>query len=635
MIFYVAVIVMTGLLPVLPTVGALLLVAVMLLITGGLAASLCQCRPPGWLVWSVAGFLVAAGWGHWQLHHRIVDIDHKTDWQLRGTVTGLPEHQEGRLRFNFVPDAPAEKATLSASITSPDQMALHKLRRLRLSWYRPDQPLKPGMRLALTVRLAAPSGMSNPGGFDYPRWLLSRGIDATGYVRRLEVLGEKNCCFIDRARWQLNEWLVSRSDDPTVVATLQALLLGVKSGLDEQQWQILRHTGTVHLVVISGLHISFAALLGGWLGRRGSMLVRPTRQDHRPAMVWGALGLAFIYMLLSGSGLSAQRAMLMLAVFLLGWLWLHAFSHWRRWWLALAVVLSVSPLSFYEPGLWLSFTAVAILLAVGAVAQRGGNWWRSQLAIMLTMFPLLVAWFGGSSLLAPLINLIAIPFTGLLLLFALLALLLSGLFQLDILLPLLSGLIERCWWVLAQVAELPLAYMQITTPPLWAVVLAMSGAGLLLLPSGFSGRILAPVLWLPLLFGAQSLQSKPPFEAWLFDVGQGLALYSRSEGSTGESYHLIYDTGARYRSGSSAFQYAMQPALQRWQLDKVDLLILSHGDNDHAGGRAQLLAQWPVSERLTGSRRLVKQEGYTACRAGQQWQWGQTRLQMLAGSQGW
>jgi len=610
MIYYVAGIVVAGLFPFLPSNQQLLIVVPVLLL------AIVWRRVPGPVRAGLAGLLLAICWGQWQLSHRGQNLDRAVDYAIEGVVVGVPAAQPGRLRFNLA---------LNGASSSPE---LARLRRVRLSWYQPAHPLQPGMQLSLKVRLFVPRGMANPGGFDYPRWLLSRGLDATGYVRSLAVIADKQCCVVDRLRAELAHWLTTQVPEPAVQATLAALLLGIKDGLSDAQWQILRQTGTVHLVVISGLHIGFAALAGAWLGRLISQLSGRYRQDHRQGMVIGALGLALIYMLLAGSAIPTQRAMLMLTVFLLSYLWLQSVSHWQRWWLALAVVLTFSPLSFYDAGLWLSFTAVAILLSLSGIAYRGGLAWRAQLAITLGMFPLLVGWFGGSALLSPLVNLVAIPFTAVLLLFATLTLGLAGL-GLDWLLPLLSGVIEGCWWVLDYAAGLPGSYLKIAAPPNWALGLALLGSGLWLLPGNFPWRWVAPLCWLPMLAGGSGLTSGPDFEAWLLDVGQGLSLYVRS----GER-HLLYDTGPGYRSGGSAVNSAVLPALKQWRVPALDLLVLSHRDNDHAGGRRQLLEVMPARQRLSGSAQLVADEGYAACVAGQQWHWGDTRLSMLAGSKG-
>jgi len=606
MLYYIVGIIAVGLLPVLPSLPILLAAGIGVLVAGRLPI----------LRYFLLGCCVAASWGHWQLLHRAPPLPLGNSYQLEGYISGLPERQGNRYRFDL-------------RLTAATSQDLSDIRKVRLSWYRPDQELKAGTRLSVSARLYAPGGLSNPAGFDYPRWLLSRGLDATGYVKSLQVVEENGCCAADRLRGEIADWLNRVIADEAATATLQALILGVKSGLTDLQWQTLRQTGTVHLVVISGLHIGFAALAGGWFGRWLAAALMRRKQDQRLPIVLGALLCAGGYALLSGGALPVQRAMLMLAVFMLAWLGMRHVSHWQRWLLALAVVLSFSPLSFYEAGLWLSFAAVAILLWLGEIRHQKGLWWRTQLSIAIGMLPLLVGWFGGSSLLAPLINLVAIPFTALLLLFSTLMLALSAMTDFTVMLLPVQWLINGFWAVLHWCAALPGNYLEIPTPPLWALLLATLGVVLWLLPAGVHGRLLAPLLWLPMLLGPGYVIEPRAFEAWLFDVGQGLSLYVRSG-----QRHLLYDTGPAYRSGRSAFDTAILPMLQQHRVGSLDMLVLSHADNDHAGGRQRVVSQLAPPVRLSGSARLVREEGYQRCEPGQQWQWGGTRLTMLAGSLG-
>ncbi|MBY4675268.1 DNA internalization-related competence protein ComEC/Rec2 [Marinobacterium sp. CAU 1594] len=559
---------------------------------------------------------MATLWGHWQLQHRLPSNTPRADWQLRLLINDLPQRKAGVLRFNA--------RVLNAHSV---QVGAHPLRQVRLSWYQPSVSLEPGMMIDVQARLTPPHGLSNPGGFDYPRWLLSRGLDATGYVRQLSVIDRGRCCRLQSYRQQLHSWLEARYRVPDTVATAAALLLGVKQGFDERHWQLLRSTGTVHLAVISGLHIGFAVLLGWWLGRQLQRW-RKRVQDARGGPVVLGLLCGLLYALLAGMALPTQRAMLMVAVLLGSFLLQWRTGHWQRWWLAMAVVLTLAPLAFYEAGFWLSFGAVAVLLWLAGLRRQGAGLLRVQLAIFIGMLPLLAWWFSGFSILAPLVNLLAIPYVAMMLLLFLLDGLLA-LLRLDLLLPLVDGAVALFWWGLAAVADWPLSHLQLPQPDLPATLLALLGSGLLLMPRGFPIRYLGLLLWLPLLTGQAKVPVPGRFEAWLFDVGQGLSVYV-----TSGNKHLLYDTGPAYRSGGSAAERAVLPALRSRQVDRLDQLIISHNDIDHAGGREAVLARLPVAQRLTGSPELLSEAGMRLCRPGRQWRWGGVDYRLLAGGEG-
>jgi competence protein ComEC len=130
---------------------------------------------------------------------------------------------------------------------------------VRLSWY--DAPaLERGQRWAAEGKLRPPWGYRNPGGFDYERWLLGAGINGTGYVRsgkRLEDRDPAPDQGLNGSRRRLKHWLESLAVRHT--GLIQALMIGDDTLISQQEWSALRASGTIHLLVVSGLHIGFVA----------------------------------------------------------------------------------------------------------------------------------------------------------------------------------------------------------------------------------------------------------------------------------------------------------------------------------------------------------------------------------------
>ena len=127
-----------------------------------------------------------------------------------------------------------------------------------------------------------------------------------------------------------------------------------------------------------------------------------------------------------------QRAWLM-TLFMAGWLQLGRQVSLGRWFLsALSVVLSLHPLAGILAGFWLSFGAVALLLAFFAPRPSRSWPWRLlgvQLLLLIGMSPILASTNGELSVVAPLANLIAVPLVSLLVVpLALLGTVLSSVF---------------------------------------------------------------------------------------------------------------------------------------------------------------------------------------------------------------
>ncbi|MFP4648460.1 MAG: ComEC/Rec2 family competence protein, partial [Halorhodospira sp.] len=181
----------------------------------------------------------------------------------------------------------------------------------------------------------------------------------------------------------------------------------MRDRIDEAQWEILSVTGTAHLLAISGLHIGLVAGAAGgaasWVWRRIPPLVRRV-----PALTAGTLAAgaaATGYAVLAGLTLPTQRALLTVLVFAGALLLRRPLSSWHSLALAAAGVLLLDPWALLGPGFWLSFGAVAVILAAttGRLPARGlGPWLRIQALVGVGLMPATALSFGHLALLSPL-----------------------------------------------------------------------------------------------------------------------------------------------------------------------------------------------------------------------------------------
>ena len=499
---------------------------------------------------------------------------------------------------------------------------------LILNWYGKIRP-QPCQRWQLTVRLKRPHGLANPGGFDYQLYLLEQGIQGKGYVREAQLLdAEQSCLHGFRQRW--HDYVNSRLT-LTQASWVIALSTGDKSQMSDEQYRLLQINGINHLFVISGLHIGLAAsavyLLVLGMRRMGGGLLLPV--DWRPAAIVLALMAATAYAALAGFTIPAQRALLMLLAFFGGQLLGIVQSLWQRYWQAMAVVLLFNPLSAGNIGFALSFAAVAILLLLAQSVRREtlGRWqslyllWQLQLAIAIGLSPLLLLYFQQASILAPFINLFAIPAVSIVIvpgiLLALLLWMLTG--AADFLLSLLDFAIH-CLFQLIAIINRPFSGVLDTVPTmimdgpriaLWAVIVL-----LLLMPRMLPARLPFATLLLAvmLLSPPQPPVRQGELVMHVMDVGQGTALLLQTAG-----HNLLYDTGASWPGGSMA-DFAVLPLLQHLAVRDLDKLVISHYHNDHDGGLERIKAALPVKQWLGPSNRdQLEPDQY--CRAGQSWQW--------------
>ncbi|MCA0175919.1 MAG: DNA internalization-related competence protein ComEC/Rec2 [Proteobacteria bacterium] len=487
----------------------------------------------------------------------------------------------------------------------------------------------------LTVRLRRPHGNANPGGFDAELWLWEQGIGAVGSVAPqragdVQRLAQGSPWRIDAWRERVRDALLLRVGEQPQAGVLAALTVGEQSAIDGASWEVFRRTGVAHLVSISGLHITAFAWLAqallGLLWRRSATLCM--RVPAPLAASWGGVALALLYAVFSGWGVPAQRTVWMLALAVavrgsgLGWpAPLQAL-------LVAAGVLLLDPWALMQPGFWLSFGAVVLLMLGDARTPRG---WRAHLVQMLrtqalasvALAPLAAVLFQQVSVVGLLANLLAVPWiTWVVTPLALAGMVLAPLWQMAAwaLAPLLA--------VLNALAAWPQAIWTVPQAPPVVVVLAVAGAVLLAARLPWWLRSAGVVAVLPLLLWRPAPLPDGRFELLAADVGQGGAVLVRTR-----HHALLHDAGPRLGDDADAGQRVLVPLLRALDVRRLDELVISHQDSDHVGGAASVLAALPVAQlrhRLPpGHPLLATPMPVLRCEAGQHWVWDGVRFAVM------
>ncbi|WP_300555509.1 DNA internalization-related competence protein ComEC/Rec2 [Limnohabitans sp. Rim8] len=621
------------------------------------------------------------------------------DLDVVGVVQAMPQRQDLGWRFRFrIEQAWWVDATGTLQRV---QLARDLPSQVYLGWYGQDgahdsgwkltalpEPVKAGERWRMRVRMKAPHGHMNPRGFDYELWLWEQGIGATGYVRTRakdpspHLLATTWWHPIERLRQMVRDRLLTRlagpgtdAEDAKRAGVLAALVVGDQAAIDRSDWDVFRATGVAHLMSISGLHVTMFAWLAsacvGWAWRRSAVWAwRGWRGPTLwPAVHVGAVSglfLAGFYALFSGWGLPAQRTLLMLLVVVV--LRVSA-RHWHGtlvWLTACAVVLAWDPWALLQPGFWLSFVAVGVLMASDPQAQRQPNgapevgasdapswrdgarlgpfahrlgalrlsrwwsaWWlklrsllREQAKITLALAPLTLLFFGQVSLVGLLANILAIPWVTLVITpLAMLGVFFSGVWDVA------SWALQPLSALLAWLSSWPLASVSTAMPPWGLALLALAGALGLVLRMPMSWKLLClPLLW-PVLLWSPQRPEDGQFELLAADVGQGNAVLVRTA-----THSLLYDAGPRYSLESDAGHRVLVPLLAHMG-ERLDVLMLSHRDSDHTGGAAAVLgmqkqaALWSSLEDEHPLHTL--RPGWTRCQAGQSWAWDGVAFEVL------
>ncbi len=568
------------------------------------------------------------------------------DLLVTGVVSDLP--RTGALGTQFVLET--ESASLHGQ---PVRLPA----RLALGWWRsgdddvaisgPDESLRAGQRWRMTVRLRAPHGTLNPHGFDLELWHFERGLGASGSVRaqpETPAIKLEDGVGHPVARWRqaLRDALQRRVSDPLAAGVLAALAIGDQAAIDSQGWAVFRSTGVAHLMSISGLHVTmFAWLAAGLVARLWRL--SPRLMLACPAPVAARLGgwvAAAGYALLAGWGVPSQRTVWMIGVVVL------LRSAGLRWpmsavLLAAALVVTLAdPWAMLQPGFWLSFGAVALLVAsepVHAPGRLPPGWrarlrqtalagLRSQAVATVGLAPLTLLCFQQVSLVGFAANLVAIPLVTLVITpLALLGALLPILWSLD------AWLVQALMALLHELAALPLALWTAAAAPAWAMACGLLAGLLAVLPLPWRLRACALPLMLPLLAPPVTRPASGQFELVAADIGQGTAVLVRTHG-----HLLLFDAGPQYSPEADAGARVLLPLLHARGERRIDLLMLSHRDSDHIGGAASLLAGLPVralASSLDADHPLLAglppNLPQRRCEAGQTWTWDGVRFELL------
>lgn len=555
-------------------------------------------------------------------------------WRLPPEIEGKPIIIKGYIAS--IPDASFQDTSFLFSLKKiqlkkTDQTANGLV---QLTWRAHDLHLKVGDEWQLSVILKKAYGTLNPGGFDYEAYAFQEGIKANGSV----LLQDNHLLSrhwyhgtLNRIRQYFKEKIATHLKSTNTSPWIIALAVGERRHIDEKNWEVLRNTGTNHLMAIAGLHIglmaAFIHFMVMTIWRRFSVLTQKI-----PAQQVGAIAglfMALLYSAMAGFSIPTQRACFMLTIFMSTVLLRRHIAAWQAWSYALLCVLLVNPLSVLTESFCLSFGSVALILyGTGGRLRPQGLWWkwgRIQWVIAIGLLPLSIGLFHQFSLVSFIANSIAIPCVG----FIIVPCTLLGCFLLPLsshagsfMLCLADKLLSMVWMILTDLAHLPGVVWYQMVPSPWILLAAIIGIIFLLAPIGLPGRYLGIVWILPLIL------FKPIFpksgEVWLnlLDVGQGLSVVIQTQ-----NHILVYDAGARLSASHDMGERVVIPFLQSIHAKKIDMLVISHGDNDHIGGAPAILNQFPVLSIKTSVPAKLPKAEY--CLKNLSWQWDGVNFKFL------
>jgi competence protein ComEC len=496
---------------------------------------------------------------------------------------------------------------------------------VQVTIWEPAAALCSGDRVACLGRLKEIRNFNNPGGFDYRRYLAFRGIRATASVSKksfvIRLHPAKNRWFsvgIDRSRRGVSR-LIDRvaSEEPKEVrGILKALLVGDRSEISPKMRNAFSRIGTAHLLAISGLHIGIIATLAFFCFR-----FILSRSERVLLAGWSTKGAALMslfpvlfYGLLAGMSPATQRAVIMVAVYLMALLFERERDTINTLAVAALVILIVSPTALFAASFQLSFTAVfAILYMMEHVhfvseLRRGPTTLIKRLVLFLLVstaaimgtVPITIYYFNQISLIGVLTNCFMVPLIG----FLVVPLGLLGVVFLPVsptvALWAMKGaavILEGTLGLVIFFSEWPFAAIRAITPTFIEIGIYYALTRTLL----DCRRIVRTKLVLISLtlvvvadvgYWVSQRHGRRELKMTVIDVGQGSSALMELPGG----YCVLVDGGGFYNNRFDVGSRVVGPFLWKRKIATVDILVLSHPDPDHLNGLLFIARHFHVPE---------------------------------------
>jgi competence protein ComEC len=448
----------------------------------------------------------------------------------------------------------------------------------------------------------------NPGQFNYGKYLRRRGIVAQCRIedKNQIILGNVQAGFsLENSIFTpVRSYLIKKLEiyfSPSASGFLEALLLGQRDSVDKDTIENFQDAGVMHVLAISGLHVGFVALIFYVV-----LSFFPFYFKHRNLLI---IILLLFYMFLTGSQPPVVRATLMAMFVLISINIERRTSIYNSVFAAAFMILLFQPQQLFWVGFQFSFIAFLSIIYFyeklkwtrTELLQRfknrkiGGFMDKAILVPFLVSFsaqigtlPLTMHYFHKLSLIAFFLNILVIPFIGLLValgfLFFIIEFMSSGFAF--IFANFLGELVKLLFNSIETSIHFPAAFFYI---PKFSILSILLYGSVIFLLFNFkrekirkSGLVFSILLVLFLMI--KSVSSAHFFNLVIMDVGQGDAAFLM----TPQNKTILIDTGPSSQYTSSA-RNAILPVLSHFNVNHVNYLFISHPHLDHMGGTFDML----------------------------------------------
>ncbi|OPL15171.1 MAG: hypothetical protein AVO39_01855 [delta proteobacterium MLS_D] len=488
-----------------------------------------------------------------------------------------------------------------------------------------------GDYIRFTARLKKPKNFNNPGGFDYESYLRRRHVPLTTSVSRpIDIVilrrggGNPVTATIETLRSRVRN-LIADATHPPLRELLGALVLGEKERIHPDIREQFNRAGVSHLLAISGFHIGMAAFFT-FLAVRAVMSLNSfllLKMNLQKVSALFAIPVVLFYAFMAGFGVSTQRAVIMIAVFACSLLLSRSHNLLNALAMAAIIILALVPSSLFDISFQLSFVAVAaILMVLPRVRPLPAVFEKNRIARRIVLFivvtaaaslataPVIALSFNRVSTVALIANLVVVPLIG----FGVLPAGIAAAFAAPFFPGLSLFLFKTAAVVLAPalsiigtLADLSWSCVHLSIPGLPGICcfygsfwLALKCVDTLRKRSDrrLSLTVAAACLAVALCgiaHGRYLDRTRIPsglLEVTFLDVGQG----SSAVVVFPDRRIMLVDGGGFFDPAFDVGKNIVGPYLRRRRVGTIDVVVLTHPDQDHVGGLPFILETFNIGE---------------------------------------
>ncbi len=552
-------------------------------------------------------------------------------YEIQGMVSSLPRKFHRKTRFNFQVYKLKGKDGALYSVKGGIQVSV----------YSPVSKFMYGDRLKFISEIKGLRNFSNPGGFDYVRYMNLKKMwgscNVNGYnVKYMldsrdsdnfrDILDSRATsfqvlavCWINGFRERFEKLIFTTLNDPDAAAVLSALVTGKRAKISDSLKEGFSRSGASHILAISGTHLSIISVISFFVFNKFLSLFRPMLIRG-----WSMKGAAFLtlfplmsYAFLSGFSPSTRRAVIMIVIFMTAYVIDRESDGFNSLAAAGLVILLFDPAAVFSVSFQLSFLAVFFILMGIKLIQKYQIHVKKNLFTRLTGFlfisicaitgtqPIVMHYFYIFTFCGILTNLIVIPFIGFgALPLGIFAFFLEPFFpDISILLIKTGGFIlTPCIFTVMYISKMPYSWVECFKPDIFEISFYyIVFCVIFCLVYQFKKKHIKPALiaigsLLAVLLIHEAMLVKSRFFnkkicCTALDVGQGSS--TLIEMPRGVNF-LVDGGGFSYFGNFDTGEHIVAPVLRKKRIYTLDFIILTHPEADHINGLVYILNHFKV-----------------------------------------